>query len=87
VSATSVIAQPAGTSAFWVVEGNVKRPDYTIIRFYDDQLKLIKEERIDGKFLDIRKKQNQRHLNRKLEEYLKPLQAKVIRRRVKDSIP
>jgi len=81
------MAQTPGTSAFWVVEGNVKQPDYTIIRFYNDQLKLIKEERIDGKFLDIRKKQNQKLLNRKLEEYLHPLQAKVNRRRVKDSIP
>jgi hypothetical protein len=78
----TVIAQPAEVSGFWVVVGNIKQPYYTIIRFYDPNLMLIKEERVNGKFLDIRKKQNQKMLNRKLEELMHPrLQVVSYRKR------
>jgi hypothetical protein len=86
--ASTVNAQSEYRSAFWTVEGNIKQPNYTIIRFYDAQSLLIKEERVTGKFLDIRKKRNQKLLNQKLEELLHPqLQVTVHRRKVKDSMP
>ena len=66
--ATSAMAQR--NSPFWTVEGNTNHPDYTIIRYYDAQFALIKEEKLAGKFLDIRKKRNQKLLDKKLEDVL-----------------
>ncbi len=86
--APAVNAQSEYRSAFWTVEGNIKKPNYTIIRFYDAQSLLIKEERVTGKFLDIRKKRNQKLLNKKLEELLHPQPQFIVhRRKVKDSMP
>jgi hypothetical protein len=81
-------AQSEYRSASWTVEWNIKQPNYTIIRFYDAQSLLIKEEKVIGKFLDIRKKRNQKLLDQKLEALLHPqLQVIVHRRKVKDSMP
>jgi hypothetical protein len=54
---------------YWVVEGNVKTNDFTIIRFYDSGNQLIHEETMEGKFLDITKKKNVRFLNKKLRDF------------------
>jgi hypothetical protein len=63
---TSVQAQST-SGKYWVVEGNIYKPDYTLIYFYDSSHHLIKQEKLEGKFLDIRKKRNVTFLNRKLQ--------------------
>jgi hypothetical protein len=68
----SANGQSSDKSVFWVVEGNRHQPRYTIVRFYNAELLLLKEERIAGKFLDIRKKKNQLFLDTKLKEFLFP---------------
>src|SRR4051812_1660701 len=62
LAGSSATAQHANESVFWVVEVNVKKPDYTIIKFYNTQRVLLKEERISGKFLDIRKEKTRQLL-------------------------
>jgi hypothetical protein len=68
----SARGQSPDNSVFWVVEGNRNQPRYTIVRFYNADLLLLKEEKITGKFLDIRKKKNQILLDMKLKEFLYP---------------
>ncbi len=64
-------AASAQTTAdnYWVVEGNVNTRDYTLIRFYDRGNKLIHEETLQGKFLDITRKKNVKALNKKLRDF------------------
>lgn len=69
---SSTGAQPTNKPVFWVVEGNVKQPDYTIVKLYDRQMRLVREERVEGRFLDIRKRRDKRLLNRRLEDWMRP---------------
>lgn len=55
--------------SYWVVEGNVKSPNYTIIRLYNKEDVLIHEERVNGKLLNIRRRRDINFLNRKLEKF------------------
>lgn len=54
------------TGAYWVVEGNVNQKNYTLIRYYNAQNQLLREESLKGKFLDINKKRNRTYLDRRL---------------------
>jgi hypothetical protein len=51
---------------FWVVEGNSNQQTYSILRFYNGNGELVKEERLQGRFLDIRKKRDRIFMERKL---------------------
>jgi hypothetical protein len=84
-TATCVMAQ--WNTPFWTVEGNANQQDYTIIRFYDHQFSLIKEEKLSGKFLDIRKRRNQKLLDKKLEDVLNMENPVSISRRRGKSLP
>lgn len=68
--ATATCAMAQWNTPFWTVEGNMNHPNYTIIRFFDAQHSLIKEEKLHGKFLDIRKRRNQKLLDKKLDDVL-----------------
>lgn len=72
--------------AYWVVEGNLNKPDYTIVHFYNTQHQQIREERIEGKFLDIRKKRNVTLLNRKLSRLTESDKETLARNNRKDSL-
>jgi hypothetical protein len=61
-------AQTSNCAVYWVIEGNIYRPTYTLIRFYTSNHLLIQEQRLVGKFLDIRKKKNRDLLDRKLNQ-------------------
>lgn len=52
--------------AYWVIEGNLHNPTYTLIHYYNAQHQLIKDERLEGKYLDITKRKNVKRLNKKL---------------------
>lgn len=69
LSGLKVSAQ-SGKDAFWVVEGNPSRQQYTIVRFYSGDRRLIGEERVDRKWIDLTRKRNLRSLNRKLQQKL-----------------
>jgi len=66
---SQAIAQKA-TDAFWVIEGNPGKQDFTIVRFYSGDRKLIAEERIAQNWIDISRKRNVKMLNRKLQQKL-----------------
>lgn len=72
--------------AYWVVEGNLNKPDYTIIHFYNAQHQHIREERIEGRFLDIRKKRNIALLNKKLSRLTEQDKETLARNNRKDSV-
>jgi hypothetical protein len=69
LSGLSVSAQ-SRKDAFWVVEGNPSRQQYTIVRFYSGDRRLIGEERVERKWIDLTRKRNLRSLNRKLQQKL-----------------
>jgi hypothetical protein len=52
--------------AYWVIEGNLQNPTYTLIHYYNAQHQLIKDERLKCKYLDITKRKNVKRLNKKL---------------------
>ncbi len=56
----------ASTGAYWVIEGNVNQKNYTLIRYYNTQNQLLREEMLKGKFLDITKKRSKSYLDRRL---------------------
>jgi hypothetical protein len=60
--------QTGNCTAYWVIEGNIYRPNYTLIRYYSNDHVLIQEERLSGRLLDIRKKKDRDFLDRKLNE-------------------
>jgi hypothetical protein len=62
---TSSWAQ-ASTGAYWVVEGNLNQKNYTLIRYYNAQNQLLREEVLKGKFLDINRRRNRTYLDRRL---------------------
>jgi hypothetical protein len=68
-SGLSVSAQ-SRKDAFWVVEGNPSRQQYTIVRFYAGDRRLIGEERVERKWIDLTRKRNLRSLNRRLQQKL-----------------
>jgi hypothetical protein len=74
------------SEAYWVVEGNLNKPDYTIIHFYNSQHQKISEERVEGRFLDIRKKRNVMLLNKKLSRLTETNNEAFARNNRKDSI-
>lgn len=72
--------------AYWVVEGNSNKLDYTIIHYYDAQHQKIKEERIEGRFLDIRKKRTVAQLNKKLSHLTEPNKESFARNNRRESV-
>lgn len=56
------------SNSYWVIEGNLRQPDYTIIHFYNGQNQKIGETRVEGRLLSLAKKRHLRFLNRKLRE-------------------
>ncbi|TLM91779.1 hypothetical protein [Hymenobacter jeollabukensis] len=47
------LAQQAPHSGYWNLETNLSTRDYTIVRFYNDQDELLREERLDALCLNL----------------------------------
>ncbi|AHM62052.1 hypothetical protein D770_19005 [Flammeovirgaceae bacterium 311] len=61
-------AQTTSTDgAYWVVETNVKKNSYSIIRIYNKHDELVYQERIEGKSLDIKKRRHKKLLDQTLK--------------------
>lgn len=54
------------TRSFWVIEGNPQKQNFTVIRYYSADRKLLGEQVINKSWIDIRKKRNIRKLDRML---------------------
>lgn len=61
-------ATPYTTSdtGYWVVESNILSKDFTVIKFYDSQHRLMYEEKLEGVYLDIKKRRHVKMLNNTL---------------------
>ncbi len=55
---------------YWVVETNVTKKDYTILRVYDSQNFLIHEETIAGNAMNVLSKKDRKLINKKVKEVL-----------------
>lgn len=64
LGATYSYTRPEG---YWVIESNIVTKDFTWIRFYTEEGRLLYEEKIEGVSLDISRKKNVRMLNRTLK--------------------
>lgn len=51
-TATYSEAPLVAKSGYWSLQTDSKRPDYTIVRFYNDAHELVYQERLDGVCLD-----------------------------------
>lgn len=60
--------RPAATGFFWMTETNYKPARETIVRFYDPQKRLIYEEKLADRCLNVRRKRVVKSLNRALAE-------------------
>ena len=68
--ATTVSAQKKSQEykGTWVVESTVKTPKEQTIKYYDVSMKLIYEEKVEGKKLNISRQRIQKKLNSRLNE-------------------
>ncbi len=57
----------SNTGAYWVIEGNIHKPTYTLIHYYNAKHQLIRDEKLEGKYLDITKRRHVKFLNKKLQ--------------------
>jgi hypothetical protein len=53
-------------TGYWVVESNTHSKDFTVIKFYDAQHRLMYEERLEGVCLNIKKRKHIKMLNNTL---------------------
>jgi hypothetical protein len=53
-------------TGYWVVESNTASKDFTVIRFYDSQHRLMYEEKLEGVYLNIKKRRHVKMLNHTL---------------------
>jgi hypothetical protein len=59
------LAQP-GKQGFWVVEGNPKTQTFVTVRYYTAERRLIGQEVIRKRWIDLSRKRNIRRLNQHL---------------------
>jgi hypothetical protein len=66
--AYACVPAPAQTTppGYWVVETNDRTRDHTVVQFYDLSDQLVYEERLEGRHLDVSRRQTRRLLNRTL---------------------
>ena len=55
---------------FWMVESNIYSPRKYVIYFYNNNSELIYKEKIEGVFLDLKRRRVKMNLKRALEEAL-----------------
>jgi hypothetical protein len=61
----SALAQP-----YWVIETNADHRNFTIIKFYNAEHRLLYEEKYLGVYFDLAKKQHKKRLDLMLENFL-----------------
>lgn len=56
---------------YWVIETTPRVINKTVIRFYDDQNRLVHDETLTGKTLDVRNRADRKWLDRKLKDFMR----------------
>ena len=64
-----VKAQPS--KPYWVIETNINKTNFTILRIYDSQNSLLHEALLKGKALNISSRRDRKRVDRKVKEILK----------------
>lgn len=64
LSATAAVAKEKKNQTYWVVETNAITKDYSIIRFYNSSHQLVGEHRLNGVYLDVRKRRDYKRLEK-----------------------
>jgi hypothetical protein len=54
---------------YWVVETNVNQKNFSIVRMYDSQNKLVHEVRMEGIYFDVNKTKHRKKLDELLKGY------------------
>jgi hypothetical protein len=62
----SAVGQP-----YWVIETNVDHRNFTIIKFYNAQHRLLYEEKHLGVYFDLSKEKHKKRLDLMLENFLR----------------
>jgi hypothetical protein len=72
-AADNVPARPprwACEKGYWVVESNIKTPENSIVRFYNNEQKLIYTENVTGTVLNTKKRSTLKKLKRALDKVI-----------------
>jgi hypothetical protein len=59
-------AQVKETPAYWVVETNINKKNFSIVRLYDNSNKLVHEVKMDGVYFDVTLVRHRKMLNQLL---------------------
>lgn len=62
--------EKTSTQLYWVVVTNIHYRDHTIVRFYDQEDKLVHEVKIVGVYIDVRVPKQKRILDQLAKEYI-----------------
>ena len=84
-SSAEVFAQP-GDSLYWVVETNIRQPNYTIVHFYNHRNVKVHEIRMQGVYIDIRNPKQRKKLDRLMKQFNDRTITSSKRKRAKNAI-
>lgn len=84
-SSAEVFGQPAD-GLYWVVETNIRRPNYTIVHFYNHRNVKVHEVRIQGVYIDIRNPKQRKKLDLLMKQFNDRTVTSSKRRRAKSTI-
>ena len=83
ISAAIEAQQVDQTPSYWVVETNIRHPNFTIVRFYDVQDQLVHEVKIMGVYIDVRKPKQKRKLDQLLKTYHERIVASLAKSKLR----
>lgn len=55
--------------AYWVVETNLRQKNFSIVRLYDNQNRLVHQVKMDGIYFDVTKAKHRKKLNEMIKGY------------------
>jgi hypothetical protein len=84
-SYAEVLGQPAD-SLYWVVETNIRHPNYTIVHFYNYRNVKVHEVRMHGVYIDIRNPKQRKKLDLLMKQFYDRAVTSSKRRKTKNTI-
>jgi hypothetical protein len=67
LASAGVQAQRKQSPAYWVVETNINQKNFSIVRLYDNENKLVHEVRMDGVYFDVERPRHRKMLDQLLK--------------------
>ena len=80
-----ISAQPAD-NLYWVVETNIRHPNYTIVHFYNSRNIKVHEVRMQGVYLDISNPKHRKKLDLLMKQFNDRTVSSSRRRKMKHAI-